>query len=154
MCLRVCSTPSVCASHRHSPSSLVLHRTGPRPPDRAAVGQAGHSSYTVSCHRDGPGRDRTRQITGSCGPSQSERLQAGRPPLLLHSTGPLPPDRAIGPEGHSSYTVCCHGPWRDRTHQSTGSCWQSQSIRLQAGWPPLLLHRTRAWPRPPDRAIG
>ena len=33
--------------------------------------------------------------------SQSGRLQAGRPPLLLHSTGPLPPDRAIGPAGHS-----------------------------------------------------
>ena len=36
--------------------------------------------------------------------------QVGLPPLLLHFTvtGPLPPDKAIGPAGHSNYTVRCH----------------------------------------------
>ena len=37
----------------------------------------------------------TEALPGACGPSQSGRLQAGRPPLPLHRTGPLPPDRAI-----------------------------------------------------------
>ena len=71
------------------------------------------------------------------------RLQAERPPLLLHSTGPRPPDRAIGPAGLSSYTVPGSGlgPARDRTHRSTGTCWPSQSGRLQVRLPPLLLHR-------------
>ena len=44
----------------------------------------------------------TEALPGACGPSQSGRLQAGLPPLLLHHTGPRPPDRAIGPAGHSS----------------------------------------------------
>ena len=45
---------------------LLLHSTGSRQPDRA-IGQAGHSSYTVRCH--GPGQDRTQRSTCSCGPS-------------------------------------------------------------------------------------
>ena len=36
---------------------------------------AGHSTYTVSGHSDGPRMDLTHHSTGSCGPSQSERLQ-------------------------------------------------------------------------------
>ena len=34
--------------------------------------------------------DRTHRSTGTCGPSQSGRLQVGRPPLLLHSHGTGP----------------------------------------------------------------
>ena len=78
-----------------------MHRTGQRPPERA-IGPAGYSSYTVARRGFGPARDRTHRSTGTCGPSQSERIQAGRPPLpigLLHRTGP-PQDRAIGPAGH------------------------------------------------------
>ena len=56
-----------------------MHRTRPLPQDRA-IEPAGHSSYTVSGHCDCPWRDWTHQSTGACGPSQSERLQVGRPP--------------------------------------------------------------------------
>ena len=75
--------------------------------------------------------------------SMSEyRLQVGRPPLLLHSTGPRPPDRAIGPVGHSSYTVPGRGfgPARDWTHRSTGS------VRV------VPVRKTASWAAPTDVA--
>ena len=98
----------------------------------------------------------TEALPGSCGPSQSGRLQAGRLPLLLHRTRPRPPDRAIGPAGHSSYIVPGRGfsSAQDRTHRSTGTCWPSQSGRLQVGLPPLLLHRHGTGLLSQDRASG
>ena len=116
---------------------LLLHRTGPRPPDRT-IGPAGHSSYTVPGRGFGPARDRTHRSTGTCGPSQSGRLQVGRPRLLLHRHG-------TGPPKH----------WRVLSHRSTGAYGPSQSERLQAGLPPLLtglLHRTG--PPQDHRACG
>ena len=110
---------------------LLLHRHGTEPlPQASVIGPAGYSSFTVRC--PGLGRDRTHRSTGACGPSQSERLQTGLPPLLMHRTGPRPPDRAaIGPAGHSSYTVSCHcdGPGRDRTQRSAGACGPSSVPR-------------------------
>ena len=65
-------------------------------------------------------------------------------------TSPWPQDRAIWPAGQ--YTVSSHGPGRDRTHRSTGACGSSQSERLQAGRPPLLLHSTGQWRQ--DRSLA
>ena len=105
-------------------------------PYRAAASGQGHRACWPFNH------DRTHRSTGTCGPSQSGRLQAGRPPLLLysHGTGPRPGSgqghRACGPFNH------------DRTHRSTGTCGPSQPGRLQAGRPPLLLHSHGTGPRP------
>ena len=99
----------------------------------------------------------TEALPGACWPSQSGRLQARLPPLLLHRTGPLPPDRAIGPAGHSSNTVQGHGfdPARDRTHRSTGTFRQSQSGSVQVGRPCCCCTVTVPGRGPAqDRAIG
>ena len=114
----------------------------------------------------------TEALPGVCGPSQSGRIQAGRPPLLLHRTWPRPLDRAIagagGPfklysprsrsqAGSDTVTeaiqryVCIYVQDGLGTEALPGACGPSQSGRLQAGRPPLLLHRT--WPRPLERAI-
>ena len=96
----------------------------------------------------------TEALPGAYRPSQSGRLQAGRPPLPLHGTGPRPPDSpgAMGPAGH--HTGCGHGPGRDWTHRCTCLCGPSQLARLQVRRPSLLslLHSTGPWPA--DRAIG
>ena len=116
-------------------SPLLLHSTWPRPPDRA-IGPAGHSSYTVPGRGFGPARDRTHRSTGTCGPSQSGRLQVGRPPLLLHrhDIGPRPQDRAIRTACHSSYTVRCHGPWRDRTQSPKHWRVRTAPVRTTSSW--------------------
>ena len=100
----------------------------------------------------------SRWSTGLYGPSQSGRLQAGRPPLPLrllhrHGTGP-PQDRAIGPAGH--YTVRGPGPGRhhDQTHRSPGARGPSQSGWLQVGRTPLLFKLHSTGLRPQDRTIG
>ena len=75
-------------------------------------------------------------------------------PAAVHSSWPLPQDSATGQAGH--YTVCSHwhSPGQDWIHQSTGTCWQSQSQseRLQIGLPLQLLHRSEQLPL--DRATG
>ena len=50
-------------------------------PYRAAASGQGHRARWPFNH------DRTHRSIGTCGPSQSGRLQVGRPPLLLHSHG-------------------------------------------------------------------
>ena len=69
------------------------HRT--RPSGRRANIQSA-VTVTGGNPRD---HDQTHPSTGACGPSQSDRLQAGRPPLLLDRAGQRPPDRAVGQDG-------------------------------------------------------
>ena len=104
--------------------------------------------------------DRTHRSTGTCGPSQSGRLQVGRPPLLLHRhcTGPRPQDRAIGPAGHSSYTVRGHCPWRDRTQSPKHWRVRAAPVRKTSSWAApaaQAVPSSRYRPgQPQDRTIG
>ena len=102
-----------------------MHRTRPRPPDRA-IGLAG--PYTFRAHGPGQIRVGLTEALARAGPADPVRKTsswaAPAPPLLLQRAGPRPPDMAIGPAGH--YTVCGHGPRPDRTHRTHGAGRPSQ----------------------------
>ena len=121
------STPAVAQSRYRA---AARHRTGPS--GRRAI-QVIQSAVTVP-----GGIGLSHRSTGAYGPSQSGRLQVGRPPLLLHrhGTGPRPQDRAMGPAGHSSYTVRGHGPGRDRTQSPKHWRVRTVPVRKTSSWAP------------------
>ena len=124
--------------------------------------------FRISMSKYGLG---TEALPGACGPSQSGRLQvsvlrgirltealarAGRLSqedfklggsryccTVTVPPGPRPQDRAIGPAGHSSYTVCCHGPWRDRTQSPKH--WRVRAVQIR---------KTSSWAAPAAQAVA
>ena len=117
---------------------------------RAAASGQGHRALWPFNH------DRTHRSTGTCGPSQSGRLQVGRPPLLLHSHG-------TGPRPGTGQSHRAGGPFKlyiPRSRSLAGSDSVTEAlartvpVRKTSSWAaPLLrlLHRTGP---PQDRAIG
>ena len=134
------AAPAAVAQSLYRAAATLSDRTGPA--GRRAI-QVIQSAVTVP-GRIGP----SHQSTGAYGPSQSERLQAGLPPLLrlLHCTGP-PQERAIGPAGH---TVTISGCIMIRLTEALACAGRPSQDDFKLGGPrccssctvPCCCHRT------------